>query len=325
MYTSKYINEVIGRDVIVADMLSKEPIGGPVHVFNKKELKKFEKKTNSMFDQLIKACSKIPISGTENFLTKAKIFNFEGNICLDLKNFSRENREETETLFNAHYKEEFDPSQILLPFPCTAIVTPDAATILQAIKDQSTSFMFISLNHVHGESSGMTWFSIGVLKFFNETIDFDSIRCLISRMYLQTSNGKFKPFLNTSEEAMGHLWVPMLGKSMKLLAEINTPDKFIMEVSPIDPDVRSKKYIPKSHQRPEYILLKPHEIRQYMRTESEVVGHKKVGHERRAHLRRYPNDTERFPNAAGKVIQIPALWIGSTESTVGNRHYRVIL
>ena len=39
----------------------------------------------------------------------------------------------------------------------------------------------------------------------------------------------------------------------------------------------------------------------------------------------YPDDAVRYPNAHGKTIKIASTWIGSTESTVGDKKYKVIL
>jgi len=106
---------------------------------------------------------------------------------------------------------------------------------------------------------------------------------------------------------------------LEYIYELNTLDRFIVEVT-----TKKKKRKGGKYTRPEYILLRPGEIRKKLGIKDHQGGTKRV-HERRAHLRKYPDDKERFPNAHGKVVQIPAVWVGQSEGTSGNKHYKVIL
>ena len=106
---------------------------------------------------------------------------------------------------------------------------------------------------------------------------------------------------------------------LKHIYELNTTDRFIVEVTNRKNKKKGGKY-----SMPEYILLKPGEIRKKLGLSEHQGGTKRV-HERRAHLRKYPDDKIRFPKAHGKIVQIPAVWIGQSEGISGNKHYKVIL
>jgi len=106
---------------------------------------------------------------------------------------------------------------------------------------------------------------------------------------------------------------------LKHIYELNTTDRFIVEVTNRKNKKKGSKY-----SMPEYILLKPGEIRKKLGLSEHQGGTKRV-HERRAHLRKYPDDKIRFPKAHGKLVRIPAVWIGQSEGISGNKHYKVIL
>jgi hypothetical protein len=113
---------------------------------------------------------------------------------------------------------------------------------------------------------------------------------------------------------------------------LNDPETFILESTPlsaINPKpVRLKpgqiRRIPRTHERPTYTILKPHEIRERMKLPTPVGKRAVAPHERRSHLRTLRSEFFR-PANRGKQILIPASWIGPSESLVGNRRYRVIL
>lgn len=121
--------------------------------------------------------------------------------------------------------------------------------------------------------------------------------------------------------------------AMTALQEIlyaNTPDKFILEISPSSPKMKKKNKrsgkIDRSDDRKKYILLKPKEIRKIIKEDHKSRGGKRISpkiHERRAHPRTFRS--EKFVNMRGKTIMIPARWIGVSEKTVGNKKYKVML
>ena len=109
------------------------------------------------------------------------------------------------------------------------------------------------------------------------------------------------------------------------LMVFNRPDRFIVRETPSRVRPADGPKIPRSHERAVYTILHPHEARSKLGL-SEPTGRtlRHVG-ERRRHVRRYPDDPVRWPNAHGKVIVIPATWVGPHEAQVGRRHYSIML
>lgn len=119
--------------------------------------------------------------------------------------------------------------------------------------------------------------------------------------------------------------------AMTALQEVlyaNTPSRFILEIAPSKTDKKAKKNnkISRSHNRPKYILLTPKEIRTIIKEDTLNIqtGRKSpIVHERRAHPRTF--HSPKFTKMQGKTIMIPAKWIGVSEKTIGNKHYKVML
>lgn len=111
--------------------------------------------------------------------------------------------------------------------------------------------------------------------------------------------------------------------SAVMIAAINDPAKFVLEARPVSAKVKSGT-IPRSHQRPNYVILHPREIRQRMNLpDPDHGGPTKAPHERRGHYREYRS--MRFVHVKGQRKWIEATWIGPAESVVGKKQYRVIL
>lgn len=108
------------------------------------------------------------------------------------------------------------------------------------------------------------------------------------------------------------------------LMMLNTPDRFVLEITPAKPRKNSGKKIPRSDERPRYTILYPHEIRKVMGI-SEPSGERGSPrpHERRAHTRTFRSD--RYKEAKGKTIIVPATWVGPSESVREGKRYRVML
>ena len=107
--------------------------------------------------------------------------------------------------------------------------------------------------------------------------------------------------------------------------QFNAPDRFILESGPVKPRKVKAGRLLRSDDRPNYTLLRPSEIREKMGLEEPVARGKRRSHERRRHVRRYPEDPARWPNAHGKTKVIPASWIGPHEAVVGRHYYKVLL
>jgi hypothetical protein len=105
----------------------------------------------------------------------------------------------------------------------------------------------------------------------------------------------------------------------------NQPSRFVVEVSPVKKKAQKKTVkIPRSDDRPIYILAEPKEIRRRMRLpEPDGSGRSPRPHERRAHVRIYRDP--RYVNLQGQTRVIPATWVGPSESIVGKRRYKVML
>jgi hypothetical protein len=127
----------------------------------------------------------------------------------------------------------------------------------------------------------------------------------------------------------------------------NQSDRFILEEKPLVAKKRKKKLqqkILRSHERPKYTILKPHDIRKRMRLPKVHIDKKSpIAHERRRHSRwlsnkKYAFDKDGKPRE-GKIIpygrrkgeiyylhvDVPATWIGPSENIVGNKHYKVLV
>lgn len=109
---------------------------------------------------------------------------------------------------------------------------------------------------------------------------------------------------------------------------LNSPSHFVVSRDPKKlrkvPAFGEKQKLPRSHQKVQYTLLRPGRIH-------EMFGHDSSGgsggsvrpHERRRHIRTLRS--ERFTKSRGKSIIVPATWVGSSESVIGNRRYKVCL
>lgn len=113
---------------------------------------------------------------------------------------------------------------------------------------------------------------------------------------------------------------------------LNDPETFILESTPLSAvnpkPVKLKpgqiRRVHRTHERPTYTILRPHEIRERMKLPMLNSKRAVTPHERRSHLRTLRSEFFR-PGNRGRQILIPASWIGPSESVVGNRRYRVVL
>lgn len=123
----------------------------------------------------------------------------------------------------------------------------------------------------------------------------------------------------------------------------NQPDKFILEKRPAKEKKVGKGWIRRSIHRPVYTILHPAQIRHRMNLISSIRGPIAEGFDRRRHIRylshvMYSKDDtgadiqpKIIPNGPRrgetyyKSTVIQATWVGPSESTVGNKRYKVIL
>jgi hypothetical protein len=215
---------------------------------------------------------------------------------------------------------EHTVDQWLLPFPTTCISYDDCATILT---DKGNGrYDFVTYVSIHVDTMGDAYMLLQGYIDLNKSSEMDLLAGHVNTVHTHRAGGKLEAM--DASQVSNEFFLLCIVPSIKGLVRLNCLDRFIMEIAPANKREYSAKYIPMIEQRPTYILLYPHEIRKYMRTEHETTG-KRAGHERRAHLRQYPDDITRYPKAHGRVVRIPSTWIGSTEKVVGDKKYRVVL
>ena len=209
---------------------------------------------------------------------------------------------------------EFNMDQLLLPFPIVAIAYNDFAILL---KDTNKGiYEFISqFNLKHYSFGEVSIFFTGIIDL-NKSQEVDMIATQVNTVYINNKQ--------IVDRDLRHMLSNCIIPAIHGLLEINTIDRFVLEIKDTKPRIYKDKYIPLIDQRPSYVILHPKEIRKYMKTEHEMTQERR-GHERRAHLRRYPDDPIKFPNAHGKIVKIPSIWVGSTEAVIGKKTYRVVL
>jgi len=138
-----------------------------------------------------------------------------------------------------------------------------------------------------------------------------------------TAGKNIEPNTMPAEQAnssAGNAWT-----ALREIMYFNSPDRHILEVSHSKPHHISPNRIPRSHQRPQYILLHPHEIKRRMGLALSEDDEKAVRapHERRSHYRRL--SSERYTHKQGQVVIVRKAWVGPSESIVGKRKYRVLV
>jgi len=129
---------------------------------------------------------------------------------------------------------------------------------------------------------------------------------------------------NTPEVEMAKNTSRNASCAIEELGCIYTSNKFILKTSPTAPQKKGKK-IPRSNSRPIFSILSPKEIRETMQIEhpqSDKKRNSPVPHERRRHFRRLRKESGYKED---KIIVVNATWIGTSEKTIGNKRYKVML
>jgi hypothetical protein len=267
------------------------------------------------FNTLVNLSGKKEFRHLQAFIKSAKPFVFGKTIGYKIAEYSPMPIASVPLTVN----DSFNMNQLILPFPVTAIVYKDFAMVLA--DDGRGRYTITNYNKLTllGVNREVELISVGYIDI-NKSKEIQQIAGHISKVYLLNNN----ELSDITEPNMQVTLLNCVTPAIVGLAEINTIDRFVLEIANSKPKVYKDKYVPLLEQRPSYIILYPKEIRKYMKTEHETIG-VKSGHERRAHLRTYPDDAVRYPNAHGKTIRIPSVWIGSTEATVGDKKYRVVL
>lgn len=160
--------------------------------------------------------------------------------------------------------------------------------------------------------SVLQWSSMGTTNIEERTYRENDLSGAIDSCW---SNEKLAEIVNTISG-----YVMMANTALSF---INHPKKFIFETKDVSmTDKVSKLKNRRSHQRPTYTVISPLEIRNIMNVTADT-GRIVSAHERRRHPRWFKSD--RFVNVKGQVIWVESTWIGPSEQTVGNKHYKVLL
>ena len=115
-------------------------------------------------------------------------------------------------------------------------------------------------------------------------------------------------------------------QALSLFLVMSLPKLFVLENSPARPPKVSKDRLARSHQRPQYTVLRPNAIRKKLGLRKPGTGagtgQARSPHERCAHPRRLRKSSGYRED---RVVWVKASWIGPSEAHIGNRIYRVIL
>ena len=145
-------------------------------------------------------------------------------------------------------------------------------------------------------------------------------RIMVSSDTLRTAAGA------AGWDAVNEMSIRNASVAVQEILMMNSPDRFILERTTEGVRKAQKKnssLLRRSHERPTYTLLTPTQIRSKISVAQNQTGPIVEGHERRRHFRTLKSD--RFVNAQGKILTIPATWVGPHEVTTGKTHYRVCL
>jgi hypothetical protein len=135
-------------------------------------------------------------------------------------------------------------------------------------------------------------------------------------------------FLDTLKEHFEELALGYVTAAARTIMYFNDPENFVVEDRPPEREKkRPKGRIAREHERPTYTVLKPTQIRRRLRLKDpdEEGGTKKRPHERRAHLRTYPDDIVKWPKAHGRTIVVKACWIGPHTAEFNGHRYKVLI
>jgi hypothetical protein len=270
-----------------------------------------------IFDKLV-SVAKSPIMPVQytGMIRVCKLFEFDTVLTVAIEN--------SEMPTSVKVKDAGLRTQ--LPFPVTAVSLKNIVIVLdQKLGQQLTKFIFLYKDTEVRYAGGML--AYGTINPKMISIDELCPEVTVDNWLGEQNSLLFNAGPRPEDKDIQLTLRQCITATYKTLVKLNTIDRFVLEVSPRKPSKKALKpgAIPKLRDRPEYLMLTPKEIRKYLGTHLEDTGRVQSVHERRGHIRTYPDDKERFPNAHGKSIWIDAVWIGESEAIVGNKKYRVVL
>lgn len=126
----------------------------------------------------------------------------------------------------------------------------------------------------------------------------------------------------TEDEADEHKG--FFGQRLYNVISLINPKNFILKETTLNVKSKKKRLL-RAHQRPNYTILEPSKIREIMHIKTPPAGSHRspIPHERSGHFRtlRHP----KYGENVGKTVWIKPVWVGDSESIVGNKFYKVIL
>lgn len=228
------------------------------------------------------------------------------------------------------------------PFPVVAVEDNASCVVIQDLRDNEPGLshprIFMELTPSSPDSSaykdgvllrefgplGVNMLSIGVIDKV-AIIGSSGYELSVSDMFIfvyDTSGRQIDVAHFDSDTEVARSIATNWMTALEELMLLNSPDRFILERSPVKTRKNPKKIL-RSHERPVYTILKPSEIRSRLNISSDSTGRHVRVHERRAHPRVLRS--EKFKAMRGKTIIIPATWVGQSEKRVGNHYYKVLL
>lgn len=152
-----------------------------------------------------------------------------------------------------------------------------------------------------------------------------------TRVYLSPSQWKAMCLAANDWQGMTHGAALNAKTALEEVMWFNTPHRFVVKRHAERPRKKKGKgpEFLRSHERDQYILLQPHEIREKLGMPEPTHDRKSpTPHSRRRHFRvlkseRYKFDRDEYPD--GKMVIVPATWIGPSEGECDGRRYEVCL
>lgn len=147
------------------------------------------------------------------------------------------------------------------------------------------------------------------------------------KLYMSPTQWKTACLAAGDWRGMAHSAAVNAKTALEEIMYFNTPDRFVVRRHAQQPRKKKGKgpELLRSHERDQYILLRPQEIREKLGMPDEPVRERRspVPHARRRHFRTLRSD--RFKESRGKRIIVAASWVGPTEGEHDGRKYEVCL
>ncbi|WP_285905099.1 hypothetical protein [Pseudodesulfovibrio pelocollis] len=282
-----------------------------------------------------------------DLVAEAKLFVFEGAPHEFLK-------------ARPGYHEKFDESLFYLPFPVVAVEDAGSLVILADVnRDNHVGLnrprTFIDVQGINVDRSNFehtTDLHGEALEYLKKmqrdypkaiTVNVGELTTMTLDQDIKRFRGVFRADRSVLvDKKAGILFEDSLGYSMKEsmrpaasnaqvaieeLAMLTRDKDFVFEQTPAKSPKVKKGAIPRSHERPQYTILQPDQIRKIMEVKNpteDSQGTKRAPHERRRHYK-WLVPGEGKPWKKEQRIVVNACWVGISEKEIRGKIYRVRL